>query len=85
MTDWLSEPLANGSKHSKVISNWYESPKAAGLFNTFTPNNETTDMFAAGSTLRAIKWKSYRGGWSVIQGKSGQIQWILIIWKIKVP
>ena len=37
-------PSRSDSKHSKVISNWYVSVKAAGLFWTFTPSNETTDI-----------------------------------------
>ena len=30
-----------------MISNWYGALKGAGLFRTFTPNNDTADMFDA--------------------------------------
>ena len=39
-------PFCSGSRHSKVISNWYEALKGAGLLRTLTPSKETTDMFA---------------------------------------
>jgi hypothetical protein len=32
------------SRHSKVISNWYESPNLAGLFRMLTPKRDTTDI-----------------------------------------
>lgn len=37
-------PFSSASKHSNVISNSYLSVNLAGLFSTFTPNSETTDM-----------------------------------------
>jgi hypothetical protein len=30
-----------------VISNWYGALKGAGLFRTFTPNNDTADIVDA--------------------------------------
>lgn len=40
------EPFSRGSRHSKVISNWYLSPNLAGLLRTSTPRSVTTDILA---------------------------------------
>lgn len=38
------EPFSRGSRHSKVISNWYLSVNLAGLLRTSTPSSVTTDI-----------------------------------------
>lgn len=37
-------PFCSCSRHSKVISKWYESVNLAGLLRILTPSNETTDI-----------------------------------------
>jgi hypothetical protein len=52
-----NEPDLSVSRHSNVISNWYESPNLAGLFRTFTPRRDTTDMLSTASAAQDCKVK----------------------------